>query len=152
MLHNLQIVYMCYAISRLPAQSRENAQRRGLSSVAFKCHRITQDNPGCLTNPMFKSDIYTKMSDLKKKKKGKNPFPGPIALTLTVTLGPDHPATSHCCRLWYTALSLTHQHYTRASQYHPRTIEGNTGHEWQRNLDIAQILRMRRTNTSENDS
>ena len=49
----------------------------GLSSVAFKCHRITQDhprilhfhktqdNPGCLTNSVFKPDIYTKMSDLK---------------------------------------------------------------------------------------
>ena len=38
---------------------------RGLSSVAFKCKRITQDNPGCLSNSVFKTDIYTKMSELK---------------------------------------------------------------------------------------
>ena len=38
----------------------------GLSSVAFKCHRTTQDNPGCLTNPTFKSE-----------KEGKKPIPWP---------------------------------------------------------------------------
>ena len=32
----------------------------GLSSVAFKCQRITQDNPGCLSNSVFKPDIYTR--------------------------------------------------------------------------------------------
>ena len=49
------------ASQRIPA----NSAHRGLSSVAFKCQRITQDNPGCLSNSVFKSDIYTKMSDLK---------------------------------------------------------------------------------------
>ena len=63
----------------------------------------------------------------KKKKKGKNPFPAlalTLTLTLTVTLGPNNPATSHCCQLWHTALSLTHQQYTRESQDHPSVIPG----------------------------
>ena len=40
------------------------------------CLQMSQNNPGCLTNPMFKSDIYTKMSDLKKKEE-KNTIPWP---------------------------------------------------------------------------
>ena len=35
-----------------------------------------------------------------------------LALTLTVTLGPNHPATSHCWWLRCTELSSTHQHPT----------------------------------------
>ena len=78
--------------------------------------------------PGMSYDIYTEMSDLKKKKKKnrKTPFLT-LALTiiLTVTLGPNHPATSHCCR---TAVHCTvfntppHQHYSRASQDHPGII------------------------------
>lgn len=91
------------------------------------CPVLPSNVTGCLTNPMFtcKSDTCTKMSDSKKKRRGKHhSLALALTLTLTVTLGPNHPATRHCWRLCYTALSLTDQHYTRASQDHLGIIPG----------------------------
>ena len=91
------------------------------------CLPVSRQSRGSLGHPEILPSCppETQMSHFKKTKGREKHLA--LALTLTVTLGRNHPATSHCCRLRYTALSLTHQHYTRASQDHPRTIEDNTG-------------------------
>ena len=94
---------------------------RGLSNVAAKCPRITQDVWLTLCLRHIHRDVWLK----KKKRERHHSLALALTLTLTLRLSPNHRATSHCCQ---TAVHCTvfntptHQYYTRASQDHPRTI------------------------------
>ena len=98
------------------------------------CYRCCEGCPVLPSNvpgyPGMSYDIYTEMSDLKKKKKRRERHHSltlALTLTLTVILGPNHPATSHCYRIAVHCTVFntpTLQHYSRASQDYPGIIPG----------------------------